>query len=452
MRRRTALLIAAALVAPAVPSLATTPTTVVQPVVRIAQLPADGLQRLTGGDRLVGVTWEAGSPTVETRWHTAAGWTAWTEAHDDSDVPEAAERAGAVRGTEPVWRPAGADLVQVRVDGAAQGVKLVSVADGVATRTRTRAAHAGGGRALLGDVGSRADWGADESIRDRDVDYADRVDAVVVHHTVQANDYSPADVPALIRADYAYHVKARRWGDLGYNLLVDRFGGIWEGRAGGLRRAVVGAHAQGFNTRTLGVALLGDMSTERPTTETVKALARVAAYAGATWRFDPRESVTLTSRGSPRYPSGRRVTLGRVFGHQETGQTACPGTLQGRLPDVRAGGATLLGPRPRITDVEVTGAPVHAPAPLDIRAPLTRESTWTGAIRDGRGRVVHEVSGESGEIALQWNGLVPVVGDTAVLPAEPGTYTWAIQVDNGYHRPDRRTGTVDVGLPVLPVG
>ena len=451
MLRRTAILLAAVLVAPAVPSLAGGPAAaVVEPVVRIAQLPADGLHRLADGERLVGVTWSAGAPTVETRWRTPSGWTAWDEAHDDSDVPELVERAGAVRGTEPVWRPPGADLVQVRIDGVARGLRLVSVRDGVVRRTRGAVAHAGSGRALLGDVGSRADWGADESIRDRDVDYADRVDAVVVHHTVQANDYSPADVPALIRADYAYHVKARRWGDLGYNLLVDRFGKVWEGRAGGLGRAVVGAHAQGFNTRTLGVALLGDMSTEQPPTEVVKALARVAAYAGATWRFDPRETVTLTSRGSPRYPSGRRVALGRVFGHQETGRTACPGTLQGRLPDVRAGAAILLGPRPRITAVEVTGAPVHAPAPLDIRAPLTRESTWTGAIRDTRGRVVHEVSGESGEIALQWNGLVPVVGDTAVLPAEPGTYTWAIQVDNGYHRPDRRTGTVDVGLPLVP--
>jgi hypothetical protein len=39
-----------------------------------------------------------------------------------------------------------------------------------------------------------------------------------------------------------------------------------------------------------------------------------------------------------------------------------------------------------------------------------------------------------------------------VLPARAGTYTWAVQVDDGYHRPDRRTGTVAVGLPVVPIG
>lgn len=462
--RRLAVLFAAALAAPALPSLAGAPgpagvEQVVRPVVQAVAVPTDGVHRVGRGERMVGVTWTAGSPRVDTRWHTASGWAAWQLADDDSDEPDAAEmsgRAGTVRGTEPVWRPKGADLVQVRVTGATRELTLVTVADGAVRTARSwgSAAHAGSGTALLGDVRSRADWGADESIRSGKPSYADRVDAVVVHHTAQGNDYSEADVPALIRADYAYHVRARGWGDLGYNLLVDRFGRIWEGRAGGLGRATIGAHAQGFNTRTLGVSLIGDMTTATPPPEVVRAMARVAAYAGATWRFDPTGTVVLTSRGSPRYASGRRVELHRVFGHLDTGQTACPGTLQDRLPDIRHDAGVILGPPPRIASVTVTGAPVHAPVPLDVQAPLTREAPWTATVRDAGGRVVQRVDGESATAALQWNGLVAAAfgPDVRVLPAPTGTYTWAVQVDDGYHRADRRTGTIDVGLPIVPIG
>ncbi|MCU1673128.1 MAG: hypothetical protein JWN77_1241 [Frankiales bacterium] len=450
--RRLAVLVTAALLAPAVPSFAGG-STVVRPVVEAVQLPADGLHRLVAGERLVGVTWTTGTPRVEARWHTAAGWSGWTKANDDSDEPEVAERAGTRRGTEPLWRPTGADQVQVRLTGAATGTRLVRVLDGTAKRVRGAVADARSGAALLGDVGSRADWGADESIRDKHPSYADRVDAVVVHHTAQGNDYAQADVPALIRADYAYHVKGRGWGDLGYNLLVDRFGGIWEGRAGGLGRATIGAHAQGFNTRTLGVSLIGDMTKAEPPPAVVKALARVAAYAGATWQFDPRETAVLTSRGSPRYASGRRVELRRVFGHLETGQTACPGSLQDRLPAIRKGAAALLGPAPQLGEVTVTGAPVHAPLPLQVQATVSREAPWTASVRDADGRVVRTASGESTTAGIEWNGLVGLADtDRAVLPARPGTYTWALQVDDGYHRPARRTGTVTVGLPVVPVG
>ncbi|MCA1720484.1 MAG: N-acetylmuramoyl-L-alanine amidase [Actinobacteria bacterium] len=325
--------------------------------------------------------------------------------------------------------------------------------DGTAKRLHGAVAHAGSGTALLGDVRSRADWGADESIREGKPEYASGVDAVVVHHTAQGNDYREADVPALIRADYAYHVKGRGWSDLGYNLLVDRFGHIWEGRAGGIGRATIGAHAQGFNTRTVGVSLIGDMTQGQPPAAAVKAMARVAAYAAATWRFDPTSSAVLTSRGSPRYPSGRKVELHRVFGHLETGQTSCPGSLQNRLPDIRKGAAALLGPAPRIDDVTVSGAPVHAPVPLTVQATLSREAPWTASVRDEDGRLVKTASGESTLASIEWNGLVGLTdSDPAVLPAREGTYTWSVQVDDGYHRAVRRTGTVLVGLPVVPSG
>jgi hypothetical protein len=388
---------------------------------------------------------------VRVRWLTPKGWTAWEAPEDDSDVPEAAERRTARAGTEPVWRPSGATLVDVRVDGSARDLRLVRVGDGEARRTLSlggSAAHAGT-RSLLGSVRSRADWGADESLRRGKPTYAKSVKAVVVHHTAGGNDYTQADVPKKIRADYAYHVKARGWSDLGYNVVVDKFGGIWEGRAGGLDRAVIGSHAAGFNTGTLGVSLLGDMTKAAPTAATVAAMSRVAAFAGATWQFDPTTTVRLTSGGSPRYARGTTVTLGRVHGHKDTGRTACPGALYDRLGEIRTTAARMLGPGPRIVGVTVTGAPVHAPTPLVVTGELTGSAPWVVEVHDDKGVTVARATGEDARPHLEWNGLRSDLA--SLVPAEPGSYTWHVRADDGYHPRADRSGEVQVGLPVVPV-
>jgi hypothetical protein len=450
LSRRVVVLLTAALIGPALPSLATSGTPVVAPSVRSTALPGGATTvRLADGDQLVGVTWAGGDPQVRVRWLTASGWTEWDAPEADSDVPEAGERAGTREGTEPLWRPTGATAVDVRVSGAARDLRLVRVGDGEVRRTLGLAgASAADGRRLLGGVRTRADWGADESLRTGKPSYAKAVQAVVVHHTAGGNDYSRADVPKKIRADYAYHVKARGWSDLGYNIVVDRFGGIWEGRAGGLGRATIGSHTAGFNTGTLGVSLLGDMTQALPTPETVAAMSRVSAYAAATWRFDPTGTVTLTSKGSPRYRSGTKVTLGRVHGHRDTGRTACPGALYDRLGDIRSGASRLLGPAPQVLGVTVTGTPVHAPSPMVLTADLTRAAPWVVEVHDGSGVTVARSTGADARPHLEWNGLRS--DQASLVPAAPGDYTWHVRVDDGIHPHDDRSGQVQVGLPVVP--
>ena len=453
LTRRSLLL--AGLLGPVLPALAAAAPGPVHAVVHSAALPVgDSTVTLVGDEQLVGVTWplRAPAPSVRLRWLTAAGWTSW-------ERPEQDESTRATRaGTEPVWRPRGATRVELDVRGAAHDLRLVRVADGPAPRSRTAVAHAAERHPLLGVVHRRADWGADESRRNGAPSYASTVSAVVVHHTAGSNDYAQADVPRRIRADYAYHVDARGWDDLGYNLVVDAFGGIWEGRAGGLGRATIGSHAAGFNTATLGVSLLGDMTRALPSPEAVRAFARVAAYAAATWRFDPRGTVTLTSRGGPRYASGTRVTLPRVLGHTDVGRTACPGALMDRLEEVRRTAAALLGPAPRVLGVDVSGAPVSAPRPLVITGRLDRSAPWTAALRDDTGAIVTRAAGESATPRLEWDGLRPLpltstsgaaAGLPALLPAAPGRYTWAVAVDDGVHARARREGVVEVGLPLV---
>jgi uncharacterized protein with LGFP repeats len=459
--RRLVLLLALLLLVPALPAVsATRLPDVVEPLLRTTALAlGDTTTPLVGDEHLVGVTWRSGAPAVQVRWHVpeqagGGGWTAWETPEDDSDVPEPAERAQAVPGTEPVWRPPGADLVQTRVTRAADGLALVRVADGERRsggwQLGSDRAHAGGGAGYLGGVLTRPQWGADERIRRGGPSYAAAVKAVVVHHTAGRNDYRPEDVPAKIRADYAYHVKARGWSDLGYNLVVDKFGRIWEGRAGGLEMATIGTHAAGFNTGTLGVSLLGDMTTATPTPEAVHAMARVAAYAGATWNVDPRGWTRLTSGGSPKYARGTSVALPVVHGHRDTGNTACPGTLYDALDAIRTTAAALLGPAPQILRVDLTGAPVHAPTPLVVRGTLSRATRWTASVRSSDGRVLHHTAGQSATAELVWDGLVPPAdGLPRVVPAPPGTYTWTVIVDDGVHAPAVRMAQFAVGLPLV---
>ena len=441
-----------ALLGPALPSLASASgSPVVAAVVHAASIsPGETATALADSDRLVGVTWASGSPSVQARWLTVAGWTAWEVPEDDSDVPEPAERAGTRGGTEPLWRPAGASLVEVRVSGAASDLRLVRVGDGAQRRLWSfgAAPASADDSRLLPGVRSRADWGADESLRSGRPEFAPAVKAVIVHHTAGSNDYRPADVPRRIRADYAYHVQARGWSDLGYNLVVDKFGGVWEGRAGGIGRATIGSHAAGFNTGTLGVSLLGDMTTAQPTAEAVRAVARVAAYAADVWRFDPTGSVVLTSGGSPKFAPGTRVALPRVHGHRDVGLTACPGTLYDRLGEVRRAAAAIVGSRSRIASVQVDGDPVRAPRPLLVTAPLTRGAPWAVEVRDSSGALAAQAVGDSGTARLEWNGLRSLLdGTPGVLPALPGAYTWTVRVGDATYPSDLREGTVSVAAP-----
>ncbi len=111
---------------------------------------------------------------------------------------------------------------------------------------------------------TRAQWGADESIRNKSALRYGSISAGFVHHTVNANDYTEAQVPGIIRSIYAYHVKSRGWSDIGYNFLVDRFGRIWEGRYGGIDKAVVGAHTLGYNDYSFAMSAIGNFDVVQP--------------------------------------------------------------------------------------------------------------------------------------------------------------------------------------------
>ncbi|UXY27134.1 peptidoglycan recognition protein family protein [Streptomyces sp. HUAS TT20] len=176
--------------------------------------------------------------------------------------------------------------------------------------------------------------------------YDDKVLAVFVHHTDSPNGYDCADAPRIIRHLYAGQTGARSWDDIGYNFLVDRCGTVYEGRAGGVERAVTGAHAQGFNHRTTGIAAIGTFtagaSVPRAMTD---AIAAVAAWKLGSAGIDPRGRVRLvSSNGLSRYEAGTTATLPALAGHNDGYMTSCPGAaLAARLPEMREKAARLQG-------------------------------------------------------------------------------------------------------------
>jgi hypothetical protein len=176
--------------------------------------------------------------------------------------------------------------------------------------------------------------------------YDDKVVAVFVHHTDSPNDYDCADAPRIIRYLYAGQTGARNWDDIGYNFLVDRCGTIYEGRAGGVDRPVTGAHTQGFNHRTTGIAAIGTFLAGVPVPQAMTdAIAALAAWKLGLADIDPRTTVRLVSSNSlSRYRAGTTATLPALAGHNAGYMTTCPGAaLTARLPRIRELAARLQG-------------------------------------------------------------------------------------------------------------
>lgn len=172
---------------------------------------------------------------------------------------------------------------------------------------------------------TRAGWGADEKLRERDFRYTNRVSAAFVHHTASGNNYKCAQAPSVIRSIYRYHVVSSGWRDIGYNFLVDKCGNIYEGRAGGVAKAVMGAHTLGFNTNSMGIAVIGSFGTTKPPAVAVAGIAQLTAWKLGLYGANPKGKTYLTSGGGNLYAKGKKVRLHVISGHRDGFATECPG-------------------------------------------------------------------------------------------------------------------------------
>lgn len=174
---------------------------------------------------------------------------------------------------------------------------------------------------------TRAQWGADESMRCPNTVYDNGVRAGIVHHTAGSNEYLPQDSAAIVRSIYAYHTRTLGWCDIAYNALVDKYGQVFEGRAGGMDKPVEGAHTGGFNKNTWGVAMLGNFDVVPPTPIQVRTVGRLLGWRLDMDHVDPKGTVVLASDGGSftHFPRGATPTLPSIFTHRDVGITDCPG-------------------------------------------------------------------------------------------------------------------------------
>ncbi|WP_437034599.1 peptidoglycan recognition protein family protein [Streptomyces sp. enrichment culture] len=191
---------------------------------------------------------------------------------------------------------------------------------------------------------TRRGWGADENLREKGFVYTGKVKAAFVHHTATGNNYTCAQAPSVIRGIYRYHVESMGWRDIGYNFLVDKCGRIYEGRAGGVAKSVLGAHTLGFNGNTTGVAVIGSHGSKKPSSSAVKGIARLAAWKLGLHGVNPRAKTYLKSGGGNLYRKGKKVRLDVISGHRDGFNTSCPGgKLYGKLGSARSKAARYQG-------------------------------------------------------------------------------------------------------------
>ncbi|MEV5339777.1 FG-GAP-like repeat-containing protein [Streptomyces sp. NPDC052676] len=311
--------------------------------------------RTTRPFSMIGVTWDDphatlhGTAEVRTRSAETGEWSGWQVLDTDVRTPETGpdhDRSGVRGGTQPLWTGP-SDGVQVRVSGRAlpRGLRVELVdPDGGASPERDadtsalRTTAAEPTAAPRPAVTPRSGWGADESMVQDPPTYTTDTKAVFVHHTAGTNDYTCAESASIVRGIFTYHVQSNGWNDIGYHFLVDKCGTVFEGRAGGIDKPVLGAHTYGFNTDTSSISVLGDYNTATTNTAVRESVAKVAAWKLGLYGVNPSGTVVLTAAAdNGKYTAGQKVTLNRISGHRDGYPTECPGrNLYADLPAIRA--------------------------------------------------------------------------------------------------------------------
>lgn len=399
-----------------------------------------------------GVTWDASSDEevleVTLRIREGGEWSDWVS------LPVSEEVAPSARtGSEPLVT-AGADGVQARVRTASgrepSGMRIDLIDAGTSRADATMGASgamatasAATGSVLRPAIITRAQWGADESLRSTwgPQDQSSRLAAMYVHHTVNRNDYSKTSSAALVRSVYAYHTKSMKWPDIGYQFLVDRFGRLYEGRHGAIDTLPIGAQAGGYNTTTIGISAIGNFENrddnkngkvDGPPKVMLTAISQLLAWKAYEHGLNPKGRATLVTGTSTKSgvhaKPGQTITVNVIQGHRDTNITACPGkTLYAKLASIRTSVDSLVkGAVARHGTAEpVLRAPVPSPhTAQQSPAQLTEQQlyTWQSVPGAARYELLERPAshGKSFADSRGWRTIATVTKPRATLTVKPG--------------------------------
>ena len=328
---------------------------------------------------------------VEVRTRRRGGhWTPWVALRAaGAHGPDHRKHANA---SDPVW-VGDADELQLR--GRRASLTLQFVAVPAAARRRhagARAAAVTGAPAMI----TRDQWGP--GFKARVAPSYGQVQMAFVHHTVNANDYSPADSAGIVLGIAKYHRDHNGWNDIGYNFLVDKYGQIFEGRGGGIDQPVIGAQAEGWNRLSTGVANIGTFSTVAQTPQAIDAIAHLLGWKMTIHGIPCEGTVVLTSGGGStnRYSYGTQVTMQRISGHRDGCKTDCPGTaLYAQLPEIRTKSSANAGAVP-VATAKLTCVPAATAVRYDEDAVFSGVATNADGTPAANVRVALQKVGKSG--------------------------------------------------------
>jgi flagellar hook assembly protein FlgD len=378
-------------------------TMVVRDVPLHDESPGRALASVTPRFNMVGLHWQGlGTPWYRTR-STSGRWGAWQPGDDDWG------RIGVWRRGNPDWVGA-ANAIQIRNVGHVMRVREYLLWSPPVSVPARRLQIAGSPTII-----PRSGWQADEEIRRAAPSYAPTLQFALVHHTVNANNDTCAQSASIVRGIEVYHVKGNGWNDIGYNLLVDKCGQVFEGRYGGVDKNVIGAHSQGFNTGSVGVALIGTYQTAAPATVERQALVNVLAWRLDVAHIDPLSFMNFSSGGNSKFPAGIPVNLRAISAHRDTYSTDCPGdALYKLIPSIAQQVAATGGPK--LYAPVATGT---LGGPVRFTGKLTASLPWTVTVRDAAAKVVAAGAGTGTAVDWTWDskGITPGASYTWVISA-----------------------------------
>ncbi len=296
---------------------------------------------------LVGLTWEGERDIVAyVRAQQADGsWGEWYEM--DPVIPP---KGSTTFGTEPIFvgktkriqvSTGGVDLLDSgRTDSnaptTAKDIEAVFIDGGTGTVDGAIQPVADSYTWGMPKVVTRAQWGAGNSSTPY---YTEPTTAITVHHTAGSNNYSEAEAPGIVRGIWTYHAINQGWGDIGYHALVDKYGNIYEGRAGGMDRGPQGAHVGSFNQNTWGVSMMGNYEVAQPSRAAIQAMGDIIGWKAAQANIDPLGKSYHYAEGSFRgskYSAGQGALFNNINAHRDFHYNACPGdNLYAQMSQIR---------------------------------------------------------------------------------------------------------------------
>ena len=240
-----------------------------------------------------------------------------------------------------------------------------------------------------------------------------------VHHTENPNGYTSAEVPAMLRAIYAFHRYANGWNDIGYNFVLDLFGRIWEARARAESLSPRGGAGRRLQPRLNRCRRAGNFS-EVPISNAAKeSLERLLA-----WKLSLHGVPTagrVTVRVNPagarysRFPAGAHVSLPRIAGHRDGDCDRLPGdVLYGELPRIRRVVSQLAGRPARAT------LNVAAGASAEVACSAARSSSLTARRSPARPSKFSCGASPQGELVTEQTLAQAVTGSSRRILAARG--------------------------------